>query len=93
MTALARVRSNCKRQIRPVVRENAPRQQTRNCLTVKKTGREPPDGCFIPRTSRQGQQRKHRFCYSVIVAVETRLFAQLLLSNGCYIVAYFAVVA
>jgi hypothetical protein len=25
---------NCKRQIRPLVRENAPRQQTRNCLVV-----------------------------------------------------------
>jgi hypothetical protein len=31
MTALARVRSNCKRQTRPLVRESAPYQQARNC--------------------------------------------------------------
>jgi hypothetical protein len=42
MTALAGPRSNCKRQTRPLVRESAPHQQTRNCLTVA-------DGCFIPR--------------------------------------------
>jgi hypothetical protein len=36
MTVLARARSNCKRQTRPLVRERAPRQQTRNCLTLIK---------------------------------------------------------
>jgi hypothetical protein len=38
MTALARASTNCKRQIRPLVRESAPppHQQTRNCLTVIK---------------------------------------------------------
>jgi hypothetical protein len=36
MTALARVNSDCNRQTRPLVRENAPHQQTRNCLTVIK---------------------------------------------------------
>jgi hypothetical protein len=36
MTALARTRSNFKRQTRPLVREGAPHQQTRNCLTVIK---------------------------------------------------------
>jgi hypothetical protein len=36
MIALARTSSNCKRQTRSLVRENAPHQQTRNCLTVIK---------------------------------------------------------
>jgi hypothetical protein len=36
MTALARTSSYCKRQTRPLVRESAPHQQTRNCLTVMK---------------------------------------------------------
>jgi hypothetical protein len=36
MTALAKASSNCKRQIRPLVRENAPHQQIRNCLRVIK---------------------------------------------------------
>jgi hypothetical protein len=36
MTALARVSGNCKRQTRPLIRESAPYQQTRNCLTVIK---------------------------------------------------------
>jgi VIT1/CCC1 family predicted Fe2+/Mn2+ transporter len=34
ITALVRTRSNCKRQTRPLARESAPYQQTRNCLTV-----------------------------------------------------------
>jgi hypothetical protein len=38
MTALARVSSNCKEQARPLVRERAPYQQTRNYLPVKKSG-------------------------------------------------------
>jgi hypothetical protein len=37
MTALARANSNCKRQTCPLVRENVPHQQTRNCLTGIKT--------------------------------------------------------
>jgi hypothetical protein len=36
MTALANTRSNCKRQTHLLVREKAPHQQTRNCLTVIK---------------------------------------------------------
>jgi hypothetical protein len=36
MTALARASSNCKRQTRPLVREVAPNQQTRNCQPVIK---------------------------------------------------------
>jgi hypothetical protein len=49
MTALARASSNCKRQTRPLVRESAPHQQNRNCLTVIKIWSQAPDGCFIPR--------------------------------------------
>jgi hypothetical protein len=49
MTALARASSNCKRQTRPLVRESAPYQHTRNCLTVIKLWPLAPDGCFIPR--------------------------------------------
>jgi hypothetical protein len=49
MTALARTRSNCKRQIRPLARGSASHQQTRNCLTVIKIWLEAPDRCFIPR--------------------------------------------
>jgi hypothetical protein len=33
MTAPARPRNNCKQQTRPLVRESAPYQQTRNCPT------------------------------------------------------------
>jgi hypothetical protein len=36
MTALTRASSSCKRQTRPLVRESAPHQQTRNCQTVIK---------------------------------------------------------
>jgi hypothetical protein len=49
MTALARANSNCKRQTLPVVRESAPHQQSRSCLTVIKTWSWAPDGFFIPR--------------------------------------------
>jgi hypothetical protein len=49
MTSLARTRSNCKRQTRPLVREGAPHQQTRNCLTVIKIWSYAPNGCFIAR--------------------------------------------
>jgi hypothetical protein len=35
-TVLARASSNCKRQTRPLVREGAPNQQTRNCHTSNK---------------------------------------------------------
>jgi hypothetical protein len=44
-----RASSNCKRQTRPLVKESAPHQQTRNYLTVIKTWSLAPDGCFIPR--------------------------------------------
>jgi hypothetical protein len=37
MTALVRTNSNCKRQNRLLVREGAPRQQNRKCLTITKT--------------------------------------------------------
>jgi hypothetical protein len=36
-------------QTRPLVREGAPYQQTRNRLTVMKIWSYAPDGCFIPR--------------------------------------------
>jgi hypothetical protein len=36
MTALARPSSNCKLQTRPLVKEGAPNQQTRNCQTIIK---------------------------------------------------------
>jgi hypothetical protein len=43
------LRSNCKRQNRPLVREGAPPQQTRNCLTVTKIWSWAPYGCLTPR--------------------------------------------
>jgi hypothetical protein len=49
MTALARATSNCKRQTRPLVREDAPQQQTRNCLTVTKIWSRVLDWCLTPR--------------------------------------------
>jgi hypothetical protein len=49
MNALARARSNCKRQTHPLVRESAPHQQTRNCLIVIQIWPWAPAGCFIPR--------------------------------------------
>jgi hypothetical protein len=45
MTALASASSNCKRQTRPLVREGAPNQQTRNNKDLVVT----PDECFLPR--------------------------------------------
>jgi hypothetical protein len=49
MTALARTSSSCKWQTHPLVREEAPHQQTRNCLTVIKICSWAPDGCLTPR--------------------------------------------
>jgi hypothetical protein len=49
MTALARTSSNCKQQTRPLVREGAPDQQTRNCQTIIKIWSLAPNGCFVPR--------------------------------------------
>jgi hypothetical protein len=49
MTALARASSNCKRQIRPLIRQCASNQQTRNCQTIIKIWSQAPEGCFIPR--------------------------------------------
>jgi hypothetical protein len=49
MTALKRARNSCKRQTRPLVRESAPLEQTRNCLAVTKIWSYAPEGCFIPR--------------------------------------------
>jgi hypothetical protein len=48
-TALARTRRNCKRRTGPLVRESAPHEQTRNCLTVIRIWSWAPDGCFIPK--------------------------------------------
>jgi hypothetical protein len=36
MNAMARASRNCKRQTRPLVREGAPNQETRNCQTIIK---------------------------------------------------------
>jgi hypothetical protein len=49
MTAMARASSNCKRQTRPLVRESAPHQQTRNCQTTIKIWSLAPEGFLIPR--------------------------------------------
>jgi hypothetical protein len=49
ITALATASSNCKRQTRPLVRESAPHQKTRNCLTVITFWFQAPYGGFIPR--------------------------------------------
>jgi hypothetical protein len=40
---------NCKQQTRYVVRESAPHQQTRNCLTVINIWSWAPDGCLTRR--------------------------------------------
>jgi hypothetical protein len=49
MTVLAKTRSNCKLQTRPVVRQRAPHQPTRNSLTVTKIWSWAQDGCLTPR--------------------------------------------
>jgi hypothetical protein len=46
MSALARASSNCKRQTRHLVRDGAPIQQARNCLTVTKIWSWAPDRCL-----------------------------------------------
>jgi hypothetical protein len=59
MTALARTRSNCNRQTRPLVREGALHRRTCNCLTVIKICFWAPDGCFTARqTGRLTVSRK-----------------------------------
>jgi hypothetical protein len=53
MTALGRISSSCKQQTRPLIREGAPHQQTRNYLTVIKIWSLAPGGCLTTRqTSR-----------------------------------------
>jgi hypothetical protein len=47
MIALARTKSNYKRQTRPLVRDSAPYQQTRNCLDVTNSGRKPLMGALF----------------------------------------------
>jgi hypothetical protein len=49
MTALAKASSNCKRQARPLVREGAPHQQTRTCLTVTRIWSWATEGFLTPR--------------------------------------------
>jgi hypothetical protein len=49
MTALSRNSISCKRQTRTFVREGAPHQQTRKCLTVTKICSWAPDGSLTPR--------------------------------------------
>jgi hypothetical protein len=49
MTVLARCITNYKRQTRPLVREDAPHQQTRNCLRAIKSWSRASDGCLTPR--------------------------------------------
>jgi hypothetical protein len=49
MTALTTASSSYKWQIRPLVREGSPHQQTRNCLTVIKIWSWASDGCLTPR--------------------------------------------
>jgi hypothetical protein len=49
MTALARASSNCKWQTCSLIREGAPHQQTRNCLTVIRIWSWAPDGGLTPR--------------------------------------------
>jgi hypothetical protein len=51
MTALARTRTNCEEQIPPLVREGAPHQHTRNCLTVIKIWYWAPEWGLTPRQS------------------------------------------
>jgi hypothetical protein len=61
MIAKARASSNCKGQTRPLVREGARNQQTRNCQTIIKIWSYAPDGCFIPRqTGRLAVSRNGR---------------------------------
>jgi hypothetical protein len=48
-----RITADCdsgKRQTRPLVRESAPNQETRNCLTVLKFGRKVQMGALIQDT-------------------------------------------
>jgi hypothetical protein len=49
MTALAKDSRNCNWQNRPLVRERATHQQTRNCLTIIKIWSWTPDGSFFTR--------------------------------------------
>jgi hypothetical protein len=47
MTALAKTSSNSRRQIRPLVRQSAPHQQTWNCLSVLVSVRKPQMGALF----------------------------------------------
>jgi hypothetical protein len=58
MTALARTRNSCKRQTCHLVREGAPHQQPRTCVTIIKIWSWAQDGCLIPRqTGRETVER------------------------------------
>jgi hypothetical protein len=48
-TVLTVMKQNGEGQICPLVREGAPHQQTRNCLTVAKMWSWARDGCLTPR--------------------------------------------
>jgi hypothetical protein len=56
MTALVWASSSCKRHTRPLVRDGAPHQQTRNSLTMIKTQSWALDGCLTPRQSASSLQ-------------------------------------
>jgi hypothetical protein len=58
IAALARTSSNCKRQTRPLMRESAPRQQTRSRFTVIKIWSCAPNGCVTPRQTGQLTARR-----------------------------------
>jgi hypothetical protein len=49
MTALTRISSNFKRQVRPLIQRGCPHQQIRNCMIIIKTWSWAQNGCFIPR--------------------------------------------
>jgi hypothetical protein len=53
MTALVRTSSNRRQQTSSLVRDSAPHQQTRKCLSVTKVWSYAPDGCLTPRQTGQ----------------------------------------
>jgi hypothetical protein len=83
MTTLARTRSNCKRLSHPIVREGAPRQQTRNCLKIIKIWSWAPDTKIDWPTERSSQHNFDlmglnlvSYCCQKLVAEPRRQFGK-----------------
>jgi hypothetical protein len=89
-TTLVRASSDCKWQSCPLIRETAPYQQTRNCLTVMKIWSWDPDGCIIPRQTGRltvGRNIRLRLTLKYQVMTTDLLMLTVTLANDRFVLA------